>query len=162
MIWAQICVNWEQEIWNRIIWSDKAIFKLGGGKVYITRRPKEKYLLNCYMPKFKDFTIVMVWAYIGGNSLKGPLFIWDRDNLGNINSRSYTQFIYPQIQQFKIEYKIFRVGIGNAILMQDGAPLHRANATKSFFHQQAIRLLWWLVNSPDLNPIKNVWRLLKY
>ena len=48
------------------------------------------YPLKYSMPKFKDFTIVMVWAYIGGNSLKGPLFIWDRDNLGNINSRSYT------------------------------------------------------------------------
>ena len=134
MIQAQIYINQEQEIQNYIIQSNKAIFKLGSGKVYITRRPKEKYLLNCYIPKFKDFIIVMVQAYIGSNSLKGPLFIQDRDNLGNINSRSYTQFIYPQIQQFKIEYKIFYIGIGNAILIQDRAPLHRANATKSFFH----------------------------
>jgi hypothetical protein len=38
---------------------------------------------------------------------------------------------------------------------------HTAYATRRALHKRAIRLLWWLANSPDLNPIENVGRLLK-
>ena len=45
--------------------------------------------------------------------------------------------------------------------MQDGAPCHTARSVKSFLHEQNIPLLSWPGNSPDMNPIENVWELVK-
>ena len=46
--------------------------------------------------------------------------------------------------------------------MEDGAPSHIAKATKILHNRNDLWRMKWPANSPNLNPIKNVWRLLKY
>jgi hypothetical protein len=75
--WAATCVALPQLIWNRVIWSDEASFKIGRGKVYITRRAEEKYLQACCAPKFKSYSSVMVWACIGRDGSKSSLLVWN-------------------------------------------------------------------------------------
>jgi len=47
------------------------------------------------------------------------------------------------------------------IFMQDGAPCHRSKVAKTFLAENRIKVLDWLGNNPDLNPIQNLWTKMK-
>ncbi len=52
-------------------------------------------------------------------------------------------------------------GDADFIFQQDLAHAHTAKSTKSWFNDHGVTVLDWPVNSPDLNPIQNIWAIVK-
>ena len=48
-----------------------------------------------------------------------------------------------------------------ATLQQDSAPRHKAKSVTNWFQIKNVRMLIWRENSPDLDPIENLWTLIK-
>jgi hypothetical protein len=46
-------------------------------------------------------------------------------------------------------------------LQQDNDPKHTSRVAKDFIKENGIRTINWPSNSPDLNPIENMWHLIK-
>ena len=49
------------------------------------------------------------------------------------------------------------------MVVQDSSPVHKANNTTRWFEDKNLRdrIIPWPARSPDLNPIKNIWNLMK-
>ena len=76
---------------------------------------------------------------------------------GSMNAASYLQVVQLRVlHQFREWFPD-----NDGIFMQDGAPCHTARVVKRYLHDVNIPLLDWPGNSPDLNPIENLWSLIK-
>lgn len=95
----------------------------------------------------------MVWSVISSKGT-GRLYVVQ----GTMRQDQYKEVLktrlLPQLKEWFPNGQPF-------VFMQDGAPCHTAKSIKAFLLKEKIPLLPWPGNSPDMNPIENVWALLK-
>lgn len=147
LAWAKRRKNWKEE-WEKIIWSDESSFEVfrGDGKRYVWRNSKEKYDPKCLIPTFKSGQeSIMVWGCFTKNKL-GPLIRLE----GKITAKKYIEILENHLLPFI-------ASLDNYIFQEDNAPIHTAKIVKKWKIDNNIINLPWPAQSPDINPIENLW-----
>ncbi len=154
LTWAKERNNWTFAQWSKVLFSDEYKFCISFGNQgpRIWRKSGEAQNL-CFLKSSVKFSqSVMIWAAMSSSGV-GPLYFLK----STVNAAIYQDIL----EHFMLPSADKLYGDADFIFQQDLAPAHTAKGTKSWFNDHGVTVLDWPANSPDLNPIENLWSTIK-